>query len=78
MKKHSLSFILLFLVSSCASSSYKVLEKEYKEGDISLNAIKNLAHASYLKGCTEHSKLSFKKCKQFAKEHVDDITDILK
>jgi hypothetical protein len=75
----SIKYVLIFLLfMSCA-------HKEKKD-NISVDAILNLATASYIRGCVdsknhfipEPKKTSaFQKCKIMSKDHRIDIRDIL-
>lgn len=72
-----LNLFFIFLVTGCASQKYKNIKKEYNEGNISLNAVLNLARTSYLKGCQENSKKVFEDCKNKADKHTESIAEIL-
>tara|TARA_B100001971_G_scaffold111191_1_gene102062 strand:+ start:4642 stop:4878 length:237 start_codon:yes stop_codon:yes gene_type:complete len=71
--------ILSILLSSCAHQTQKVpqIKKDVDEGNISILAVKNLAHSSYLKACTQVSKLSFEACKKLAQKHAEEIVKII-
>lgn len=55
-------------------------------GEVSVNAVVNLARSSYLKGCTEGYKLALKDqernaylfCRQKAEVHAKEIKQIVK
>lgn len=71
-------FILLF--TSCAhfqAEKPDEIKDDVYAGNISVEAVQNLAFSSYLKGCTQTSKLSFEACKKLAKKHSDGIREIL-
>jgi hypothetical protein len=66
----------LFLLG-CANHPYKEIKQEHQAGNISTNAVLNLARTSYLKGCQENSKLSFNQCIKKARQHSKNIKTIL-
>jgi hypothetical protein len=70
--------LLLFLITGCASKEYKNVKKEIRDGNISTQTILDLARSSYLKGCSDNSKLSFSDCLHKAKTHQKEIREILK
>lgn len=54
------------------------IEDEVYQGNISIEAVQNLALSSYLKACTQTSKLSFEACRKLAKKHASEIGEILR
>jgi hypothetical protein len=72
-----LNLVFIIFLTSCANQKYKRIKKEYNEGNISLNAVLNLARTSYLKGCQENSNKDFEDCKNKASKHTENIAEIL-
>ena len=76
-KQLMLNILFILLFTSCAHFHSEKKPDEIKDdvyaGNISVEAVQNLAFSSYLKGCTQTSKLSFEACKKLAKKHSDGI-----
>jgi hypothetical protein len=68
--------LIALLVTSCAH--YKELSTEYDVKNSSKASLSDVAYTSYLKSCSENSKLSFEQCRKKAKAHADELVQILK
>jgi hypothetical protein len=72
----SLSLILIIL-QSCASADISQMDNRLKNSEISMGSLLDLVRSSYLKGCTDNSAISFKGCVKKAKQHQNEIHEIL-
>ena len=75
---HKILYYLCLSIILCSCAHSVAIKNEVKEGNISVNAVKNLAYSSYLKACTQVSKLSFEACKKLARKHSEEIEKIVK
>ena len=74
-------FLILLFLCSCAhfkSDEKAEIKDDVYAGNISIEAVQNLAYSSYLKACTQVSKLSFEACQKLAKKHGEEIGKMLK